>query len=330
MMVNETSEVRQVSSDASSGGDATSIKEVNGNNNNNESENNVSISSNGHSSPVHDIKTSPQSQSPVNHHQQQMHVSNGDVASSAIVLTSSSDARYSLAGQQVLQPHEIYIKAEPMDPMPPLASPMQNPREMEDSPPATLISLTPAQPAYDVNGGGQYNGHVVYLTMPTSTDYRNYQEYTYGGTPTIQLPVQASDATDQYQAVRQQLTSTPAVTYTTQAVIDGQPSQEGSTTSFLDRYLRQPPVSSATVVSAHTVYNGQLQGGLTVDLPSPDSGIGETIATPRPENGILAQVRLLAKTQDSTDLPSSSLLFVSLSLFLSLSKGSSLSFSVFV
>lgn len=289
-MVNEVQVGQVPSSDSTPhSGDPTTTplkQEVNGN----DTDNNMSV--NGHSSPVLEKITSSspqQSHSPVN--QQQIHVSNGDhVASSAPAIVLTSDARYSLAGQQVLQPHEIYIKAEPMDPMPPLASPMQNPREMEDSPPATLISLTPAQPAYDVNGAGQYNG-IVYLTA----DYSNYRDYyTAAPNQTTQLQLHSVNAsstvasTDQYQAVRQQLTSTPAVTYTTaQAVIDGQP-QEG--TSFLDRYLRQPPVSTTAVVSAHAVYNGQLQGGLTVDLPSPDSGIGEAIVTPRPENGILAQV----------------------------------------
>lgn len=173
-------------------------------------------------------------------------------------------------------------------------------QEEDHSPPATLISLTPVQPAYDVNGTGQFNG-IVYLT----TDYNTYRDY-YTTAPTAQttqlqlhsvpasVPVQTSQTLDQYQAVRQQLTTTPTVTYTAQTVTDGVNGVAVSTeaTSFLDRYLRQPPtaVTSSVTTAAHTVYNSQLQGGLTVDLPSPDSGIGEAIVTPRAENGILTQV----------------------------------------
>ena len=79
----------------------------------------------------------------------------------------------------VLHPNEVHIKSEPLDPLPPLASPAQmidgipagvdRSRELEPSPPATVISLAPAQPyppnaaqltfatpTYDLSGAGQY------------------------------------------------------------------------------------------------------------------------------------------------------------------------------
>ena len=107
---------------------------------------------------------------------------------------------------------------------------------------------------------------------------------------------------DQYHTVRQHLTTTPTNVYNA-------PNNEPET-SFLDRYLRQQPVTSsaiagsiaattATVSPAVAVaslpangvsgYNASMFG-LTVDLPSPDSGIGDTTATPRPDNASLTQV----------------------------------------
>lgn len=106
--------------------------------------------------------------------------------------------------------------------------------------------------------------------------------------------------------MRQQLTAAPVTTYTSAAGDTSvSVSTESSGGSFLDRYLRQPPVTSGgpTVVAASGVVTykpqqatagsaGALHGGLTVDLPSPDSGIGEATVTPR-ENGQLSQVRIL-------------------------------------
>lgn len=125
-------------------------------------------------------------------------VSNGDATGQAILVTSS-DGTSSLSapnGQTVLHsgdvhiksepltqatvlhPSEVHIKSEPLDPLPPLASPAQmvdvlsagvdRTRELEPSPPATVISLAPAQPyppsatqltfapTYDLSGTGQY------------------------------------------------------------------------------------------------------------------------------------------------------------------------------
>lgn len=123
----------------------------------------------------------------------QLVVTNGDHTSTGtIVVTEAKE--YSINSSQhpqVLQPHEIYIKTEPLDPMPPLASPAtvmdavstaavsssdKNMRDMEASPPATVISLAPAQPyprgaqltfatpAYDLTSTGQYTVQVLYNT----------------------------------------------------------------------------------------------------------------------------------------------------------------------
>ena len=133
----------------------------------------------------------------------------------------------------------------------------------------------------------------MYLT----TDYITYREY-YPNTTNSNIVV----TNDQYHTVRQHLTTTPTTGNAYSA------SNNETETSFLDRYLRQPVTSSAigtiaattaTVSPAVAVASLPTNGvlgykttvhGLTVDLPSPDSGIGDTTATPRPENAALPQV----------------------------------------
>lgn len=161
--------------------------------------------------------------------------------------------------------------------------------------PAPLLpqyaTVTPATAAHN-------NGGTVYLT----TDYITYRDY-YSTTP--QLPNNNS-TTDQYQTVRQHLSSSPvSVTYTQANESVSSPAGE---TSFLDRYLRQQPVTSTpngigiglginnginigNSIQAYKQTSQLHNGGLTVDLPSPDSGIGEATVTPRGENGALPQVR---------------------------------------
>lgn len=61
----------------------------------------------------------------------------------------------------------------------------------------------------------------------------------------------------------------------------------GATSSFVERYVRQSTAyHSKGVIAAATA------AGLTVDLPSPDSGIGADAITPRDQN-TMQQVRLL-------------------------------------
>ncbi|CAG2173733.1 unnamed protein product, partial [Oppiella nova] len=212
---------------------------------------------------------------------------------------------------------EVHIKSEPLDPLPPVASPVQmvdviangvdRSRDLEPSPPATVISLAPAQPyqsaatqltfaapTYDIAETGPYtvqvntgvspqyatvtpatngctNGGTVYLT---TVDYITYRDYY----PTTSTTTAVNNS-DQYQTVRQHLSTTPTATYTT--------TSDTETTSFLDRYLRQQPAT--TSANGTTAYKATIHG-LTVDLPSPDSGIGDTTITPRQENGTLPQV----------------------------------------
>ncbi|UXI16910.1 Serine threonine protein kinase-related domain containing protein [Sarcoptes scabiei] len=270
----------------------------------------------------------------------------------------------------VLHTNEVHIKTEPIDSLPPLASPAQmvdvipanvdHSRELEPSPPATVISLAPAQPypsnaqtqltfatpTYDLTANGQYavqvnansvppqyavspgtttaratNGGTVYLT----TDYITYREYYPNSSNGTQQPQQQQIIVtnhDQYHTVRQQLANTQSAN--SNAALNnftiGTIKTESDST-FLDRYLRQQqlPVTSvsipgsivsttsapvscaATAVTVASIpsTNGLPAGfktattihSLTVDLPSPDSGIGgDTSATPRSENAALPQI----------------------------------------
>ena len=137
-------------------------------------------------------------------------VANGnDNTSQTIIVTTSDTNQNQITGQNgqavmhsndvhiknepitqatVLHPNEVHIKSEPIDPLPPLASPAQmvdvhpagvdRSRELEPSPPTTVISLAPAQPyppnaatqltfaapTYDLSGAGQYAVQVCSLS----------------------------------------------------------------------------------------------------------------------------------------------------------------------
>lgn len=136
-------------------------------------------------------------------------VSNGDgqtilVTSSLDGSTTTSNGQAVLHGNEVhiksepqatvLHPNEVHIKSEPLDPLPPLASPAQmidvlpagvvdRSRELEQSPPATVISLAPAQPyppnsatqltfapTYDLSGG-QYSVQVRPFAFTLAAKY---------------------------------------------------------------------------------------------------------------------------------------------------------------
>lgn len=175
---------------------------------------------NGHSSPQSANKHGEKNNS---HQQQQQHqlivssaeslVSNGD--GQTILVTSSLDGSTTTTNGQavhgndvriksiksepqatVLHANEVHIKSEPLDPLPPLASPAQmidvlpagvvdRSRELEQSPPATVISLAPAQPyppnsasqltfaptTYDLSGG-QYSVQVCHFLFLAPNIYR--------------------------------------------------------------------------------------------------------------------------------------------------------------
>lgn len=131
---------------------------------------------------------------------------------------------------------------------------------------------------------GRNNG-TVYLT---TADYITYCDYY----PTV--PTTGAVTTDQYQTVRH-ITSNNNPPPTSPSSVTYTQASDSNETSFLDRYLRQNSTGSATTNGV--IYKTtSLPGGLTVDLPSPDSGIGEATITPRPDNGSLPQVLLLLTT----------------------------------
>lgn len=127
---------------------------------------------------------------------------------------------------------------------------------------------------------GRNNG-TVYL----ATDYITYCDYY----PAV--PSTGTVTSDQYQTVRH-ITSNNDAPSTSPSSVTYTQASDSNETSFLDRYLRQNSTGSATTNGV--IYKTtSLPGGLTVDLPSPDSGIGEATITPRPDNGSLPQVLLL-------------------------------------
>lgn len=118
-------------------------------------------------------------------------------------------------------------------------------------------------------------------------------------------------SSDQYHTVRQHLTTQPNVVSATSYATNE------TDVSYLDRYLRQQqqqqPITTTAIAATlstvsptaavaitaiqaangvHTTsgYTKATINGLTVDLPSPDSGIGDASAAPRPDNSALAQV----------------------------------------
>lgn len=102
-------------------------------------------------------------------------------------------------------------------------------------------------------------------------------------------PTSSSVDSDAYPVVRQQLSLGAATEVSTASVGTA---MQG--TVFLDRYLRTNDSSNGEQLSgnvATVLVNGaQFKHGLSVDLPSPDSGIGEATITPRGDNAHLPQV----------------------------------------
>lgn len=144
----------------------------------------------GHSSPMNG-HISPQRHSPIEKRQLIVSssgaiITNGDSNAQTIVVTAGDhrcDTHTITANNSVLHHNDVHIKSEPLDPLPPAASPVtmvdviatgvDRSRDLEPSPPATVISLAPAQPyqpgttqltfapaAYDIGGTGQYTVQV--------------------------------------------------------------------------------------------------------------------------------------------------------------------------
>lgn len=153
------------------------------------------------------------------------------------------------------------------------------------------------------------NTPTLYLTTSDYVTYRDYYSVASTQTTPTTASIAASNApttiavsADQYQTVRQQLATVGTVLATsadgTTTISTNGSTGDAHSPGFLDRYLRQTNGdlgdhhgSSGTTT---VVVNGsQYKNGLSVDLPSPDSGIGEATITPRGENGQLPQVNLL-------------------------------------
>ena len=152
------------------------------------------------------------------------------------------------------------------------------------------------------------NTPTIYLTTSDYlTSYRDYYAQTTPTTASIaanNAPTTIAVSADQYQTVRQQLATVTGTVLATSADGTTTISTNGSTgdahsPNFLDRYLRHTNGDlgdhhgSSTGTTTVVVNGSQYKNGLSVDLPSPDSGIGEATITPRGENGQLPQVNLL-------------------------------------
>lgn len=146
------------------------------------------------------------------------------------------------------------------------------------------------------------NTPTLYLTTSDYVTYRDY--YSVASTPTTasNAPTTIAVSADQYQTVRQQLATVGTVLATsadgTTTISTNGSTGDAHSPGFLDRYLRQTNGDlgdgqhhSQSAGTTTVVVNGsQYKNGLSVDLPSPDSGIGEATITPRGENGQLPQV----------------------------------------
>ena len=130
------------------------------------------------------------------------------------------------------------------------------------------------------NGSGSaspvsYGDHVTQYTQSVSGSY----------TTSVSRPgaTTAFSVTDPYY--REYFTTVASGAGTPEPVYSGQVRQgqlsygeeatAGTTASFVDRYMRQPGAYGKGVIAV---------AGLTVDLPSPDSGIGADAITPRDQN----------------------------------------------
>ena len=140
-----------------------------------------------HSNEVH-IKSEPIDQTSVLH-PSEVHIKNEPLTLTSVLHPSEVHIKNEpLTPTTVLHANEVHLKAEQIDSLPPLASPAQmvdvipagvdRSRELEPSPPATVISLAPAQPytpngtqltfatpGYDLSGTGQYSVQVSITSL---------------------------------------------------------------------------------------------------------------------------------------------------------------------
>ncbi|XP_067142512.1 grainyhead-like protein 1 homolog isoform X1 [Centruroides vittatus] len=151
-----------------------------------------------------------------------------------------------------------------------------------------FANVTSSQPAYETLGLAQYSvlTNAVAISASPPPQYGNQNSTSSRTVYAVTTGDYYRDyyQTDQYQAVRQQLGS------------------YAENNELVDRYIRQ-----------NGTYKTSLHG-LTVDLPSPDSGIGDTTITPRDslpqifDYSDLSQTSALLQSTDqqTTSRPSSS------------------------
>lgn len=147
-----------------------------------------------------------------------------------------------------------------------------------------------------LKAGTMYSGH-IFATMPnaqphsggsgspspnTYADHSQYTSATALATSAGYITTSAGRANFADPYYREYFAAEPGP-YTTQVrqpvYADSADANANSTSSFVERYVRQTNAyhNSKGVISA---------AGLTVDLPSPDSGIGADTITPRDQNAI--------------------------------------------
>ncbi|KAL3223363.1 hypothetical protein MRX96_027614 [Rhipicephalus microplus] len=174
---------------------------------------------------------------------------------------------------------------------------------LSGEPKAEEVCATPAQPY----GGDLFSVLTTSTFSSGSSPPRpvyssSATEYYRAATGVDYYTTATTTGTDQYaQAVRQQHLVAAAVAAggagsATGAYVEPEP-------GFVDRYIRQ---------NGGAVVNGYKSGMLTVDLPSPDSGIGEATMTPRESTGLpqmfeydIGQPQILASPEQTNGTTSS-------------------------
>ncbi|XP_063928371.1 protein grainyhead isoform X2 [Zophobas morio] len=152
--------------------------------------------------------------------------------------------------------------------------------------------IKPAMYATQIFAAMTNNGHGGSGT-PSPIPYSDHvTQYTQSGAGTATYAASGRTATSAAFAVsdpyyREYFTTGASGGATPEPVYSGQLRQTqayseevgggGTTASFVERYVRQPYHSKGVIAAATAA-------GLTVDLPSPDSGIGADAITPRDQN----------------------------------------------
>lgn len=171
---------------------------------------------------------------------------------------------------------DVLVSDNPESPLPPLVQIKQEQcsPDMPTSPSPSISKTRELPPASSVIAQA-YSSHVLaqsYESLAaqyTSASLPQYQTQPTTSVYMVATPPDYRGLPDYYtEQIRHNLAAT--VGTTVPAYTDA-----ADTASFVDRYIRQA-----------TGYKGGIHG-LTVDLPSPDSGIGETTITPKEASGLV-------------------------------------------